>query len=95
MRRLGSSGQIWKKPGTRFAVRPPNTLLLRASTATAASASAGAGNENEACVGVPLSAAERAQAVAAVVTVTFDREEYLQRMLEGLLEVHGRDPGNA
>lgn len=49
------------------------------------------GNEEGVCIGGP---ARSKDAVAAVVTVTFDREEYLERMLSGMLEVHGKEGAN-
>ncbi len=39
-------------------------------------------------------AADTRGVVAAVVTVTFDREEYLERMLQSLLGVHGSSKSN-
>lgn len=50
-----------------------------------------AGNEAEGCVG---QGAETNGVVAAVVTVTFDRADYLKRMLGSLLSVHGSNARN-
>ena len=50
------------------------------------------GNEDGECVAGQQPGAR--QAVAAVVTVTFDRADYLKRHLDSLMAVHGRDPSN-
>ena len=50
------------------------------------------GHEDGECVGSIQKAAETA--VAAVVTVTFDRADYLKRHLDSLLAVHGHSPDN-
>ena len=47
------------------------------------------GTEDGACVGGPQDASG---VVAAVVTVTFNRPEYLLRHLQSVLSVHGRHP---
>ena len=56
--------------------------------ATPADKAAAAG---EGCLAPPASVAG---VVAAVVTVTFSRADYLRQHLDSLLAVHGRDPGN-
>jgi hypothetical protein len=45
----------------------------------------------EDCLPPPASVAG---AVAAVVTVTYNRADYLRQHLDSLLAVHGRDPNN-
>lgn len=73
--------------------------ILQAGPETAAAAAglpspqppSPAGNEDEACVG---RGADTQGVVAAVVTLTFDRPDYLQRMLDGMLSVHGSSPRN-
>ena len=50
------------------------------------------GNEDGECVGGEQEGA--ADAVAAVVTVTFDRADYLKRHLDSLMAVHGKSPEN-
>lgn len=49
------------------------------------------GNEAEACVG---GAHNVKGVVAAVVTVAFNRPDYLQRHVASVLSVHGSDPAN-
>jgi hypothetical protein len=50
------------------------------------------GNEDGSCVG---GAQQNARgAVAAVVSITFNRVAYLKRHLDSLLAVHGADPDN-
>ena len=50
------------------------------------------GNEDGECVAGQQP--ETRQAVAAVVTVTYDRADYLKRHLHSLMAVHGRDTSN-
>jgi len=50
------------------------------------------GNEDGECVGGPHR--DAASAVAAVVSITFNRVAYLQRHLDSLLAIHGSDPAN-
>ena len=50
------------------------------------------GNEEGECVGGKQEGAD--WAIAAVVSVTFNRADYLQRHLDSLLGVHENDPAN-
>ena len=50
-----------------------------------------AGNEAEECVAGPHNTDG---AVAAVVTVAFNRPDYLERHVASLLSVHSSDPAN-
>ena len=50
------------------------------------------GNESGACVADAQKQAK--EAIAAVVSITFDRADYLRRHVDSLLAVHGSDPGN-
>ena len=45
------------------------------------------GNENGKCIGEIQQQAQKA--LAAVVTITFDRADYLRRHIDSLLAVHG------
>ena len=49
------------------------------------------GNEDMPCVGGPASGPG---VIAAVVTIAFNRAEYLLRHMASVLEVHKRDPAN-